>query len=507
MMMTGRQDLVLPRFGTPRNFARKTDGAAVADVATRLGLPPMPHQQHIFDVAYEIDSDTGEYFYNEIDVFVMRQVGKTMGILFPGMVHRCTMLPHRLGRQRSSFTMQKRDKARKKLEIDMIPQLESSPHFQRILNPKGRPGRSTKQWKSSLNNGQEHLQFGRNNYMHIGTPSVDAVQGDTLDRGDFDEIRFAVDDAVEAGLVPAMSTRSSRQLWLASTAGNERSYYMWPKVVTGRKAIEAGTESRVAYFEYSIPESADIDDPQTWWTYHPAIGRTQTIDFVMGELAKARIHPDESKIDTVRQEYAGQWIRTPLLGDGDRPLVIQPDVWSKRIHRSDPAGPVALGVDISPDGASASIAAAWRNQSGRIQVEVLALESGVFWLEETLKLEVADRAPVAVAYDSGGPANAMASAIARSAGVAPIVRMSGQEYKSACEAFVTGITEDRYCHVDQAWLNSALGGATKKQRGEGWLWDRQTALSDITPLVAATVAVRALEAAAPAMPDPFVVFA
>ncbi|MEM9516030.1 MAG: hypothetical protein AAGA42_14355 [Actinomycetota bacterium] len=463
-------------------------------MSRRLGLPPMPHQQHIFDVAYEIDPDTGEYWYDEANVFVMRQVGKTMGISLPGMVHRCTMVPHHLGRQRCSFTMQRRDKARKKLEDDFIPQLEGSPHFHRITNPKGRPGRSTKQWKSSLNNGSEHLMFGRGNRIWLGTPVADAGHGDTIDRGDFDEIRFATDDAVEAGYVPSMSTRASHQFWKYSTPGDEKSVYMWPLVVAGRKAVEEDRESRVAYFEYSIPDDADVENPATWWDFHPAVGRTQPMKFFMGELDKALRSPDETKIDTFRQEYAGQWIRTPLLGDGDRPLVIRWEIWEDRHQTRGPfAGPVAVGVDVSPDGESASIVVAGRNGAGKIQVKVIDLQAGTFWLESRLKEVIGDHPTVAVAYDSGGPADAVAGAIARAAGTVPIVRLSGRNYSSACEGFVTGINEDVYCHSDQAWLDSALVGATKKQRGEGWLWDRQTALSDITPIVGATVAVRALE--------------
>ena len=62
---------------------------------------------------------------------------------------------------------------------------------------------------------------------------------------------------------------------------------------------------------------------------------------------------------------------------------------------------------------------------------------------------------------------------------------------------MTGFEEGRYRHFDQEWLNDAVEGASKKHRGAAWLWDMQLSLADITPLDAATVALRALEGRPP----------
>lgn len=515
MTTTGPRPQVEPRWGTRRRTADEwlaaggdrhllkpgddgwpTLGHELANVATRLGVPPMPHQQYIFDVAHELDPDPEMLlWYSEDDVFVMRQVGKTMGIGFPVLVHRATLMPKRLGRQLSSFTMQARDKARKKLEIDMIPVLDQSPDFRRILNPKARPGRSTREWKSSLNNGNEHLQFGRNNFLHIGTPSKESGHGDTLDLGLADEIRFYRDDSVEAGYRPSMATRTAAALWLLSTPGDHLSLYMWPKVVMGRKQVESGTFSRTAYFEFGIPEGADLDDPDVWYEHHPAVGRTQTIEFIMEELDRARRSPDQRKLDTFCQEYAGQWVRHPVIGEVERLKVIHPAVWArqKRPRDTPAAGRPALGVEVAEDGKSSAIAVAVRNELGLVQVEIINHAAGTFWLEALLAEKVERNSPVAVAYDAGGTTNAMAGPVARAAGAATVMRLSGRDWAASCQAFVTGFVEGRYCHIDQDWLNSAVDGATKKTYGAGWMWDEVTALADIAPVKAATAAVRALE--------------
>src|SRR5688572_22397182 len=142
MTTTGRRDLMLPRVGTPRNLDLPTRGSQYTEVCHRLGFNPMPWQQHVADVVMEYDPDDEDRnCYDESDGTVMRQCGKTVGLLFPTMVHRCTMVPHRLGRQRVTFTMQKRDNARRKLERDFAEILRATDQFVEIRNPKGRPGR------------------------------------------------------------------------------------------------------------------------------------------------------------------------------------------------------------------------------------------------------------------------------------------------------------------------------------------------------------------------------
>ena len=61
----------------------------------------------------------------------------------------------------------------------------------------------------------------------------------------------------------AMTTRRSPQLWVISTAGNDKSVYLWRKVLAGRAACTARSHGRVCYLEWSAPDSADIDDPET----------------------------------------------------------------------------------------------------------------------------------------------------------------------------------------------------------------------------------------------------
>jgi hypothetical protein len=482
---------VLPRLGTQRNPDRPTLGGHVADVAERLGAPLMPHQRLTFDVGLEYDPDSGRFDYDEIDLTVMRQVGKTTG-LFVLMVWREVWLSlvKGYGRQRTTFTMQTRNDAKKKLERDFVEMLRASDQFVEIRNPKGRPGRSPKQWRYSANNGSEHLLFGQGNFLQIDAPVKRAGHGDTLDLGVIDEARFQVDDRIEQAMRPAQQTRRNAQLWVASTAGDEQSFYLWPKVVAGRRTAERGERSRVCYLEWSIPADADLDDPDTWFEFHPAIGRTITLDFIMAELARAR--RKEGGEDVFRQEYANQWVRTPILDSGERELVVDPAVWADRVEPTDDlVGGVALAVDVSPNGVSASIAVAGRTPGGRAVVDVVAFDVGTFWLEQRI-VQMRDAwEPKVIGY-YGPHARALAPEIGRAAGTVPVKEITPADFASACEGFVVALTEDRLRHLDQPSLNSAIDGAAKLHRGARWMLDRVSSLVDISPAVSAVAAHRLL---------------
>src|SRR5215207_2302173 len=69
-----------PRWTTPRTD-RPTRGGEVGRFAAALGTPLMPWQQHVADVAMEVDPDTGRLVYRRIVLTVPRQSGKTTLLL------------------------------------------------------------------------------------------------------------------------------------------------------------------------------------------------------------------------------------------------------------------------------------------------------------------------------------------------------------------------------------------------------------------------------------------
>lgn len=273
-----------PRFGTPRNFNRKTLGPAVGSVARKLSKPHLPWQQHVADVTGEIDPDTGELFYDEVVLLVPRQSGKTT-LKLAKATHRCTATSFFGPRQHVVYTAQTRNKAREKFEEDFAPELLGSATFAPRIKPH---------W----GNGNEHIRFTNGSRFGIEATTEKAGHGSTLDEAYIDEAFAQVDDRLEQAFEPAMITRANRQLWVVSTAGwLDGSPYLLDKVRVGREQIETGLASRTAYFEWSAPDDADPEAPiGAGSTGHPAAVSTEAR--VMRPWRRRRSSPPASMRST-----------------------------------------------------------------------------------------------------------------------------------------------------------------------------------------------------------------
>ncbi len=473
MTTTGRLSCP-PRFATPRNPDRATLGPQVVEVARRLGYTLMPWQEHLLNVAFELD-ERGDLYYVEVVALVPRQQGKTL-VMVPVAVHRLVALARQLGPQRLTFTAQKRQSARKKLERDFAEILRGSRSFREITNPKARPAKAT-EWKLSLNNGSEHIRIGKS-YWQIDAPSRTGTHGDTLDLGMIDEAFAHQSDDVELAMKPAQATRRSAQLWVISAAGDAKSYYLARKVLAGRAAHEAGDHGRVAYFEWSAPDELDPGDPATWRVAMPALGITVTEEFVAAEWDRAQRKGPEG-IAMFRRSYLNQWPEFPVLEETFE-TVWAPGVWAAACADDveQPKKGIVFALDVNPERSKASIAAA-----GPTSVGLVDERSGVGWaLDEVVKLAKKYRATVAVAAAS--PAGSMIADLERS-GV-KVRSVSWPEVRAACGWFYDAITDRKIQVLADADLDRAVSVAVRKPSGDAWVWDRKS--GDVCSLVAVTLA-------------------
>src|SRR5262245_13870449 len=135
-----------PRWATLRT-ARATRGGEAARIAAALGTPLMPWQQHVADVALEIDPATGRLAYREVVLTVPPQSGKT-ALMLAVMVHRALGFH---SRQRIVYTAQTRIHARKKWEDEHVLTLQRS-KFRGTFSIRKQIGQEAIRW----NNGSIH---------------------------------------------------------------------------------------------------------------------------------------------------------------------------------------------------------------------------------------------------------------------------------------------------------------------------------------------------------------
>lgn len=489
-----------PRWGTMRNFDRQTYGPKVAKIAKALGTPLMPWQRYAVDVGLEIDPETGLLFYRGVDITVPRQSGKT-SVVLPTAVWRAMFRP----RQRIVYGAQSGVAAREKWEDEHLPMLEAA----RPL--KGR-------WRARKANGREAILW-RNGSIHGLLASTEkAGHGKTLDSAFLDEYFGQVDYRSDQAVGPAMITRADAQKWRLSTAGTSKSVPFNAMRDRGRAAVEDGRSSTIAFFDWCALPGMPREDPATWRTCMPALcpapvrgvcrcskewRHTVTERAIQAEL---ETYADElEEFDRAYLNIARDL--NELAGDPNVPSLQE---WDLLADLEAPGGDViALAVDFTPDRGWASIVAVGDTPGGLPLMKVLDHGAGTGWVIGRIRALHERLKPVCWVVDDKSAAGTLILPLEK----AGIPRMppahddprqgpqrgqlwvpTVQQLGAACGSFTDTVRQGQVVHLAQEEMTVALDGAKTRPLGDGaWAWGRKIASADISPLVAATLALAGLE--------------
>lgn len=276
-----------------------------------------------------------------------------------------------------------------------------------------------------------------------------------------------------AAILPTMSARPNAQVWLLGTPptpvddGEVFSRF--------RAAGIEGRENRIAYLEWSAEPGDDFDDPATWAKANPAYGVRISHEAIAGERA---VMSD----DQFALERLGMW------EEASTRFVIDPRSWDAvEDEKSMGVDQLALGVDVSPDRSVASVAGAALRADGLWHVELLDNRKGVGWLPGYVKARCEAGDIRSVVIDGASPAASIVDELKRLK--IRVTTTSARDYAGACGTFYDGVHEEWLRHTGQPQLTAALGGARKRALGDAWAWNRKSTTADITPVVAATLAL------------------
>lgn len=448
-------------------------------MAARLGKPPMPHQAHIFDIAFEIDPETGLLAYSEVVVIGPRQATGKTELLLPVMTHRCVGFDDTLaawsqqqfgvrvpapGPQRVLYTAQTTDKAREKWRDSHLERLNRS-KYRRDFRPRLQRNTEAFIWKNG------------SMWSPGSTTGKTSGTGDTIDLGVIDESWSRPDSRTELGMRPAMMTRPWRQLWQVSMIpGLSRALPgQWPylrhKRQVGRARVGADVRRGMAFFDFTAAEGLDPGDPQTWWSCMPGLGRTVT-ERVVAE--------DFEAMDLV--DFCAEYLGWEPVETAPRWTLIRQETWRGRLDReSRIVGARAFAPVITDDRSSACIGVAGHRADGQWHVEVVEPggqvapgASGIDWVERRVVELVAAWKPCTVVIN---PARPEASLIVplRNRGI-DVTTPNQREVAGACGRFfdATGetATPERppavwVFHLGQPELDRSLAGARQFDVGDG----------------------------------------
>lgn len=328
-------------------------------------------------------------------------------------------------------------------------------------------------------NGQEGIYLENGGQVTISARSAHTGRGMTVDVLVCDEAQDLADAELEA-LMPIISAAPKRnpQLIMTGTPPGPRSN--GEAFARTRSDALSGDARALSWLEWSAPDGCDLDSPTVWADANPGLGTRVQMAVIEGERSR---FSDEG----FARERLGMWAAAVSA------WVINPALWrdqgdSESIALSD----LALGIDIAPDRSTASIAVAGQRADGHWHVEVDQQRVGIGWVMPYLIELFRDNPNLdarALVVDGSSQGRSIIDDLHR-ARIHPTITGPG-DMAVACGQFFDGITEGWLHHLDQPQMNFALSVARKRSllSGQAWGWNRKSADSDITPLVAATLAL------------------
>ena len=270
------------------------------------------------------------------------------------------------------------------------------------------------------------------------------------------------------------------------------------------RADALGGDDDVFYVELSADRDADPDDQGQWERANPSFPTHTPIESML--RMRKHLGSDEAWL----REALGIWDAVDTGG------VIPAQAWGDAEDVGSVAvGDFALGVEVGPDLAWASVALAGRRPDGRWHLELdedrHTMGAGVSWLAPHVEaLCEANPEFRAVVADVGGPiAPLLVERGGRywlrradgSQGV-EVVPLKVRELGAGCASLLSSVVVGDVRHIGQPQLSSAALSASSRPLGDTgmWVWSRKAAESDITPVQACTYALIGAQMTRPKRP-------
>jgi hypothetical protein len=442
-------------------------GGEVVELAERAGLVLDPWQRFAILHGHGVRPD-GLWAAFEVGVAVARQNGKggiieavELGALFVFEDRLTVHSAHQFDTSLEAF--------RRLLDlIEELPELDQQ--VKRV----------------SRSHGEEGIELKSGRRIRFRTRTKGGGRGFSGDKVILDEAMFLPELAIGA-LLPTVSARPNPQVWYTGSAVD----WQMPNddgVVFARVRVRGhkGDDPRLAWFEWTADPDGDPDatgelatDRQAWVKSNPALGIRISAEHIANEQRSM-----DPRTFAVERLGVGDWPDPDAVaGQG-----IDPETWAARADlESKPNDPVCFAFDVTPNRSFASICVAGRRDDGKFHVERVEHRPGTKWLPDRLAELVGDHPAVKPVCDGASPAAAL---LARLADLeVEVVTTNAREHAQACGILFDAVEEDNLKHLGTPELAAAVRGAVKRPLGDAWAWSRKASHVDISPLVAATLAV------------------
>lgn len=332
-----------------------------------------------------------------------------------------------------------------------------------------------------FNNGSRILFGARDQGFGLGFAAVDGIVFDEAQR---------LADRTRQDMVPATNRASNPAgallLYIGTPPRPDDQGEAFAALRT--EALEGKSEDTF-YVELAADRDADLDDREQWAKANPSYPHHTPVESML--RMRKHLGTDEAW----SREALGIWDAVRAAG------VIPPESWQAATDpESVPVGAFALGVEVGPDLAWASVALAGRREDGAWHVALEADQhthgKGVAWLVPYVSALV-DANPQlrTVVVDVGGPIKALTEerngSWTLSGSKVRVQPIRVADLGATCANLLSGVVTHDVRHIDQPQLSAAALSAGKRALGDTgmWVWSRRSATSDITPIQASTLAL------------------
>jgi len=336
-------------------------------------------------------------------------------------------------------------------------------------------------------NGEQEITFINGSLIMFGAREQGFGRGlDEIDRLIFDEAQILGLKALE-DMVPAANQAKHPHGGLVYYMGTPPRPSDDGEAFTAKRqrAIDGKTVDQV-YIELSAADDADPFDASTYAFFNPSFPHRTPLEAMQRMLDNL---PDE---ESVRREMQGIW---PIAGSA----LISEAMWNALSDSaSEPVDPVSFGVYLNRDQTHAAIGVAGYRGDGKIHVGVVPAASGqgvttlpgTGWIAPRVQELAAKWKPCSVVIDARSEAGALIEDI-QALGV-DVETTNSVQMSNACGRFLAAVKEDELRHNGSSALRASVCSGKKRALADAWAWDRKDTSSDITQLVAVTLALNGL---------------
>lgn len=454
-----------PRLSSP-SLNLPSAGKVVADLATDLGVPLLPHQEYLMNEALTIQP-SGKWARSTVGAIMARQNGKTHALRM-----RILAGLYVFGEKNIIAISQSR-----MLSLDTFRQV--------VDMAEGTSWTRKRIKRVSRTNGQEELEIYCHHYPKACTEKCERIRkysikaatsesprGATADLLWIDELR-EINQATYSAAMPLTRARPNAQTWFTSNAGDDSSTVLNEL----RQRALTFSSDRLGWYEWSAATN-DIWDIENWKMANPALGHTIQIENLQ----------DSAKFDNpdaFRTESLSIWINAI---DSPFPL----DTWesgTSEIAIEDDL-PTYMALDLSFNRDKAYLVTVQKRQDEKLACFVHEW-TGLSNIE--LASEIATLArrfrPRVLAYDPN-TAGFLAPQLARAGVAVAPTAWASTAFSIFCDQTLAAMSSGQLIHAGQEILKTHLAATARKPASDGgWRIARRASTNPISAAVALVMAV------------------